>query len=109
MFLTRLLKRHYLTANAYAELSFLKNFTFRTSLGGRYGQDETRTYNPVYTATLAQRNTNSLLTFVRPQARYWIFENTLTYTKEIGKHSFTALLGQSAQHDQSYQLNCYGT
>ncbi|MBE9466549.1 SusC/RagA family TonB-linked outer membrane protein [Dyadobacter subterraneus] len=97
-------KKTLLTANAYAELSFLKNFTFRTSLGGRYGQDETRTYTPVYAATLAQRNTNSLLKFVRPQARYWIFENTLTYTKEIGKHSFTALLGQSAQHDQSYQL-----
>ena len=97
-------KKTLLTANGYAELTFLKSFTFRTSLGGRYGQDETRTYNPVYAATLAQRNTNSLLTFVRPQARYWIFENTLTFTKEVGKHNFTALLGQSAQRDQSYKL-----
>jgi TonB-linked SusC/RagA family outer membrane protein len=97
-------KRTLLTANAYAELSFLKDFTFRSSLGGRYSQDETRTYTPVYAATLAQRNTNSLLKFVRPDARYWIFENTLTYTKEVGKHNFTALLGQSAQRDQSYKL-----
>ncbi len=97
-------KKTLLTANAYAELTFLKSFTFRSSLGGRYGQDETRTYNPVYEATLAQRNTNSLLTFVRPQARYWIFENTLTYTKDFGKHSVTALLGQSAQRDQTYKL-----
>ena len=97
-------KKTLLTANAYAELSFLKDFTFKTSLGGRYSQDETRAYVPVYAATVAQRNTNSLLTFTRPQARYWIFENTLTYTKEIGKHNFTALLGQSAQHDQSYKL-----
>lgn len=97
-------KKTLLTANAYAELSFLKNFTFKTSLGGRYSQDETRSYLPVYAATVAQRNTNSLLTFTRPQARYWIFENTLTYTKEIGNHSITALLGQSAQRDQSYKL-----
>ncbi|MDQ6478625.1 TonB-dependent receptor [Dyadobacter sp. LHD-138] len=97
-------KKTLLTANAYAELSFLKDFTFKTSLGGRYSQDETRAYVPVYAATVAQRNTNSLLTFTRPQARYWIFENTLTYTKEIGKHNFTVLLGQSAQHDQSYKL-----
>jgi len=97
-------KKTLLTANAYAELSFLKDFTFKTSLGGRYSQDETRAYVPVYAATVAQRNTNSLLTFTRPQARYWIFENTLTYTKEIGKHSITALLGQSAQRDQSYKL-----
>ena len=97
-------KKTLITANGYAELSFLKSFTFRTSLGGRYSQDQTRTYNPVYAATLGQRNTNSLLTFVRPQTRYWIFENTLTYTKEVGKHNFTALIGQSAQRDQSYEL-----
>jgi hypothetical protein len=59
---------------------------------------------PQYVATFKQRNTTSFLEFVRPQTRYWIFENTLTYTKEFGQHSITALLGQSAQHDQSYKL-----
>lgn len=97
-------KKTLLTANAYAEVNFLKDFTFKTSLGGRYGQDETRAYVPVYQATLGQRNTNSLLTFTRPQARYWIFENTLTYTKSWQNHSLTAMLGQSAQRDQSYKV-----
>lgn len=97
-------KRTLLTANAYAELNILNGLTFRTSLGGRYAQDETRSYTPEYAATLKQQNTTSVLQFVRPQTRYWIFENTLTYTKEFGKHNFTALLGQSAQRDQSYQL-----
>lgn len=97
-------KKTLLTANAYAEVNFLKDFVFKTSLGGRYGQDETRAYVPVYAATLAQRNTNSSLTFTRPQARYWIFENTLTYTKNWDKHSITALIGQSAQRDQSYKV-----
>ncbi len=93
-----------LTANAYAELNFLKDFTFKTSLGGRYGQDETRSYTPQYVATFKQRNTTSKLEFTRPQARYWIIENTLTYNKTIGNHNFTALVGQSAQRDQSYKL-----
>ena len=97
-------KRTLLTANAYAELNVLNGLTFRTSLGGRYAQDETRTYTPQYAATLKQQNTTSVLQFVRPQTRYWIFENTLTYTKEFGNHNVTALIGQSAQHDQSYQL-----
>ncbi|MEO6284694.1 MAG: TonB-dependent receptor [Dyadobacter sp.] len=97
-------KKTLLTGNAYAELSILKGLTFRTSLGGRYSQDETRYYNPEYVATFKQRNTTSLLEFTRPQARYWIFENTLTYTKDIGQHSFTILAGQSAQRDQSYKL-----
>ncbi|GGC08404.1 SusC/RagA family TonB-linked outer membrane protein [Dyadobacter sediminis] len=97
-------KRTLLTANAYAELNVLDGLTFRTSLGGRYSQDETRSYTPQYAATLKQQNTTSVLQFVRPQTRYWIFENTLTYTKEFGNHNFTALIGQSAQRDQSYQL-----
>jgi TonB-linked SusC/RagA family outer membrane protein len=97
-------KRTLLTGNAYAELSIFNGLTFKTSLGGRYSQDETRFYNPEYIATLKQRNNTSLLSFTRPQSRYWIFENTLTYTKEFGQHSFTALLGQSAQRDQSYKL-----
>jgi TonB-linked SusC/RagA family outer membrane protein len=97
-------KKTLLNANAYAELNLFKGLTFRTSLGGRYGQDLTRNYVPVYEATLRQRNNTSVLTFTRPETRYWIFENTLTYTKEFGKHNLTALLGQSAQRDQSYKL-----
>ncbi|MGV3603884.1 MAG: SusC/RagA family TonB-linked outer membrane protein [Dyadobacter fermentans] len=97
-------KKTLLTGNAYAELSLFKGLTFRSSLGGRYGQDETRTYVPQYVATFKQRNTTSFLEFVRPQTRYWIFENTLTYTKDFGQHSITALLGQSAQRDQSYKV-----
>ncbi|TDB62343.1 SusC/RagA family TonB-linked outer membrane protein [Arundinibacter roseus] len=97
-------KRTLLTANAYAEVTFLKDFTFRTSLGGRYSQDEIRNYVPEYEATFRQRNTTSSLSFTRPQSRYWILENTLTYTKEFGDHSITALAGQSAQRDQFYQL-----
>ncbi|MCE7061694.1 TonB-dependent receptor [Dyadobacter sp. CY343] len=97
-------KRTLLTGNAYAELSIFDGLTFKTSLGGRYSQDETRFYNPEYIATLKQRNNTSQLSFTRPQSRYWIFENTLTYTKEFGQHNFTALLGQSAQRDQSYKL-----
>ncbi len=98
-------RRTLLTANAYAEITFLKDFTFKTSLGGRYSQDITRNYAPEYVATFKQRNTTSILSFTRPQSRYWIFENTLTYTKDLGNHSFTALLGQSAQRDQFYQLS----
>jgi TonB-linked SusC/RagA family outer membrane protein len=97
-------RRTLLTANAYAEITFLKDFTFRSSLGGRYSQDITRNYTPEYVATFKQRNTTSRLSFTRPQTRYWIFENTLTYTKELGDHSLTALLGQSAQRDQFYRL-----
>lgn len=97
-------KKTLLTANIYAEVNLLKGLVFKSSLGGKYAQDETRSYNPAYVATFRQRNTTSKLEFSRPQSRYWIFENTLTYTKDIGKHNFTALVGQSAQRDQFYKV-----
>jgi TonB-linked SusC/RagA family outer membrane protein len=97
-------KKTLLTANIYAEVNLLKGLVFKSSLGGKYAQDETRNYNPEYVATFRQRNTTSKLEFTRPQTRYWIFENTLTYNKDFGKHSFTALVGQSAQRDQFYKV-----
>jgi hypothetical protein len=60
-------KKTLLTGNAYAELSILKGLTFKSSLGGRYSQDETRYLCPQYVATFKQRNTTSLLEFTRPQ------------------------------------------
>ncbi len=92
-------KNYRLTGNAYGELKFLKNFTFRTSWSGDFGQSESRRYNPVYTATLSQRNTISQLTLGRSDTRNWLVENTLTYSQQFMEdHNITVLLGQSAQH-----------
>jgi TonB-linked SusC/RagA family outer membrane protein len=63
-----------------------------------------RTYNPVYAATLKQRNTTSSLTNKRTETRNWIIENTLTYDNRFADHSVRVLLGQSAQHYQFYSL-----
>ena len=90
--------RYYrMTGNVYGEVYFLKNFTFKTSLGGDFGQKEIRNYNPVYTATLTQRNTTSKLTLTDESTRNWILENTLTYDNTLGDHHVTVLLGQGAQ------------
>jgi TonB-linked SusC/RagA family outer membrane protein len=95
-----------ITGSAYAELQFLKNFTFRTSVGGDFSEGEVRNYTPEYTATLAQRNAISKLTRNRNSDRYWILENTLTFNKDIGDdHSLTMLLGQSAQKFRNYYMS----
>lgn len=94
------------TGNVYAELKFAKHFTFRTSVGGEFGQSENRKYNPVYFATTAQKNDISLLDLKRVETRNWIVENTLTYQNTFNEdHSLTVLLGQSAQSNKSYTLN----
>jgi len=93
------------TGNVFAELKFLKNFTFRTSFGGDFGQNEVRGYIPVYKASNTQQNTNSKLDIDRVENRNWIIENTLTYDKKWGDHSLTVLAGQTAQRNKLYATN----
>jgi TonB-linked SusC/RagA family outer membrane protein len=97
-------KNYRVTGNLYAELKFARNFTFRSSVGGDFGQAELRNYNPVYAATLKQRNTTSSLRIERSETRNWILENTLTYDRRFTDHNLRVLLGQGAQRYQFYKL-----
>lgn len=89
------------TGNIFAELKFAKHFTFKTSAGGDFSQEEKRAYIPKYEATLAQRSTNSKLSIDRVENRNWILENTLTYDNKWGEHNLTVLAGQTAQQIKS--------
>lgn len=95
-------KNYRLTGNVYADLKFARKFTFRSSLGGEFGQGEVRNYLPVYAATLNQRNTTSRLSLSRAETRNWILENTLTYDTRFTDHNLKVLIGQSAQQYKSY-------
>lgn len=95
------------TGNAYADLKFARHFTLHSSIGGEYGESQVRNYNGEHlqpVAPAAQVNTFSLLTIRRDEVRNWILENTLTYDNHFGDHNLRVLIGQSAQHYQSYSL-----
>lgn len=96
-----------LTYNAYGEVSFLKNFKFKSSFGGDIGQAEVRGYTPVYAATFAQKSLVSNLDIDHTETRNWIWENTLTYDVKIKDHKITALLGYSAQNNRAKQLDAH--
>ncbi len=90
------------TGNIYAELKFAKHFTFKTSAGGDFGQEERRDYIPEYEATSGQNSNISKLVIGRTETRNWILENTLTYDNKWNDHSLTILAGQTARRDKSY-------
>jgi TonB-linked SusC/RagA family outer membrane protein len=101
-------KKYRATGNVYAELKFAKHFTFKTSAGGDFGQDETRAYVPNYFATTNQNANTSSLNIIRLETRNWILENTLTYDNKWGDHSLTVLAGQTAQRNKTYTINGTG-
>jgi TonB-linked SusC/RagA family outer membrane protein len=96
-----------LTGNVYADVKFLKYFTFHTSLGGDFEQAEGENYVPYSNFTtipVALRSTHSQLTVSRNETRNWIVENTLTYERRFDKHSVKALIGQGAQEYKFYTI-----
>lgn len=97
--------KYNVTGNVFAELKFAKNFTFKTSIGGEFSQEEKRAYVPVYMATVGQRNNTSSLGIDRIENRNWIIENTLTFDKKFDDHSLTILAGQTAQRRKMYTIN----
>lgn len=103
-FFNQFTQKQTVTGSVYADLRFAKHFTFHASLGGEYGENLMRNYVPVYTATIAQRSTNSKLTRENTDTRNWIVENTLTYQNKFKNHDLKVLLGQGAQRYQTYKL-----
>ncbi|WP_342330546.1 TonB-dependent receptor [Pedobacter sp. FW305-3-2-15-E-R2A2] len=97
-------KDYKLVGNVYAELNIFKDLTFKTSIGGDFGQNEVRIYDPVYKATQGQQSDNSKLGIDRTEIRNWIIENTLTYKKLFGDHNLTVLAGQTAQRSKRYVI-----
>jgi TonB-linked SusC/RagA family outer membrane protein len=96
--------KYRVTGNVYAELKFAKHFTFKTSAGGDFGQEENRIYTPKYSATTGQNSNISTLSIGRIETRNWILENTLTYENRWNDHSLTILAGQTAQRYKSYTI-----
>ena len=96
-----------ITGNAYAELSFLQHFKFKTSLGGDLGQAEVRAYSPVYFATQAQQSNVSSLGLAHTETKNWQWENILTFDYKIKDHKITALAGYAAYDNRAYQAAAF--
>jgi len=101
--------RFSLFGNIYAEIDFLKNLTFRTSIGGNYQNGNTlqfgfRTY---------ENSENNGSYSVNESAFYfgaYTFTNTLRYETKFGDHSFKALVGTEAISQPAFGrfLNGFG-
>ena len=89
------LGRQKLTGNVYAELTPVKHFVFRSEVGFDVSSSVADTYKPKISLGTFQQGSNSI-SQQRNSSVYWSIKNYLTYSNTIGKHSFTAMVGQEA-------------
>ena len=93
-------KANRLFGNIYADLKFLKYFTFRSNFGFDRSDGQSKFFEPKYEVSPSQLNKNDRLSMGFNSSRDWIWEQTLRFDREIGKHRIGALVGYTA--DERY-------
>ena len=90
-----LLDRNKLNGSIFADITPMKNLVWHTELGYDTGGSRGETFRPTYKMGNTSRLINSA-SIQRNSNLFWQVKNYLTYTDKIGKHSFTAMIGQEA-------------
>lgn len=85
-----------LLANAFVEVKLIEGLRYRFNVGLTETQGRTRTYTGIYNDGNAA-NTLPDLEEGSTTANSWLVENTLAYTKKLGKHNIDAVAGYTAQ------------
>ncbi|WP_416864187.1 MAG: SusC/RagA family TonB-linked outer membrane protein [Imperialibacter sp.] len=100
--------------NVFTDIKLFKDFTFRSSFGVDMAYNKNKSFTPAYTVYNAdgtasqQQNLYSDLSKENRENFTWLWENTLTYNKEFGKHRVEGLAGFTSQKTTSEYLGIRG-
>ncbi len=83
--------------NFYADVSFLRHFTFRSSFGVDLEYADGKSFTPVFFVTPQQQNEETRLSKDRTSRENWLWENTLNFNFERNSHYLDAVIGYTAQ------------
>lgn len=83
----------------YGELTPLKGLSFRSAWGFDRINIDSIDYRPVYSYNIFNHTVSELFTLDRERF-YWVWDNILSYTTEIGDHHIAVMLGHTAERDR---------
>lgn len=83
--------------NVYADVNFLKHFTFRTSLGVDVNAGFFKSFTPVFFVSPIQQNQESRLTAGLNRSQNILWENTLSYIREWSNQRLSVVGGVTTQ------------
>lgn len=85
--------------NAYVEIAPIEGLKVRSTIGGKMAYWGSESFTPQsYLGPNSNTSRNNLFRSTNKNFRY-TFENTISYSRLIGDHNFTVLLGQGAYVD----------
>jgi len=101
--------------NIFAEATFLKSFTFRSSLGIDASYNKSYSFTPAYTVynpdgtASQQQNVLSDLFKGNSENLTWLWENTITFNKTfLDIHAFDIVAGYTMQETSSESMGISG-
>ncbi len=83
--------QYFLVGNVYANYEFIPGLIAETRFGTNTNFYERNAFSPFYTIDANERNQVNTVEREHNLNIYWNNTNTLTYTKSLGDHNFTAL------------------
>ena len=100
--------QYFLVGNVYANYEFLPGLIAETRFGTNTNFYERNAFSPFYTIDANERNQVNSVTSEHNINLYWNSTNTLTYSKSLGDHNFTALAGATFEKFSNRPLSGSG-
>jgi TonB-linked SusC/RagA family outer membrane protein len=95
-------------SSMFGEVDIIKGLTFKSIISADWEYKKDKSFTPVFFVNSTQENSVSDLNKTSAERVYLLWENTLNYKREIGKHRFDALAGYTAQKANSEELKLVG-
>ena len=100
------LKRQKLSGNFFAEITPIKNLVWHAELGYDINYNRSDYYQPILQLpTTAQGNYSY---WSKNNSTFWMLKNYVTYNGQLGKHGFSAMLGQEAWESKWDNMSIWG-
>jgi TonB-linked SusC/RagA family outer membrane protein len=88
-----------IVGNVFGEIKFLDGFKFRSSFGIDLAFWGGEGFTPIHYLNAANRSDITRYNRSQNHGLFWIWENTVSYTKSVGVHNFSVLAGTVAEHN----------
>ena len=95
--------------NVFAELTPIKNFTFRSTYSFDYRITTNRSFADAYEVSSFDKREDNFLSSDMGRHYYYTVDNILTYANHIGKHDFSAMAGQTVEEYSYYSIGGSGS
>jgi TonB-linked SusC/RagA family outer membrane protein len=94
--------------NLFAEATILKYFKAKTSYGLDAAYNQAISFAPAFFVSSQQYNLLNTLTKGNSDNITWVWENTLSFNRQFGRHSFDAVGGYTMQRASSENFSMTG-